>query len=119
MDLRGSGEDLDSALQLALMATSASPDMPELMDTLGWVYYKKNLPLLALPQFSRSAEKAPENPVFHYHLGLAHLQAGDPVKGRSALERALQAKPDPATVAEIQRLLAEGPASAPTSPAPR
>ena len=28
----------------------------------GLVYYKKNLPLLALPQFARSAEKAPKTP---------------------------------------------------------
>jgi tetratricopeptide (TPR) repeat protein len=102
-----SSQNLDAALQLALTATTASPDVAEFMDTLGWVYYKKNLPQLAIPQFARSAEKAPGNPVYHHHLGLAHMQNGDSESGRASLQRALAARPDPATASEIQRLLGQ------------
>lgn len=107
------GENLDVALQLAQAAASASPDTPEITDTLGWVYYKKNLPQQAIPQFERSVSKAPGNPMFHYHLGLAYLQAGDADRGRASLRRALSAGADAGTAAEITRVLsAPQPASA-------
>ncbi len=69
-----SGEDLDKALTLAQTATSVLPESPEIMDTLGWVYYKKQLPDLAIPLFERSVEKAPDNVSYRYHLGLAYVQ---------------------------------------------
>jgi putative PEP-CTERM system TPR-repeat lipoprotein len=99
------GEDLDVALQLAQAAVSASPDTPEITDTLGWIYYKKNLPQQAIPQFERSVSKEPGNATFHYHLGLAYLQAGDADRGRASLRRALSAGADAGTAAEIKRLL--------------
>src|SRR5688572_7918149 len=61
-----SGENLDRALQLAQAAAAAAPDRPEVMDTLGWVYYKKNLPDLAIRQFSRCIEKEPRNGAYHH-----------------------------------------------------
>ncbi|HLG59062.1 MAG TPA: tetratricopeptide repeat protein [Vicinamibacterales bacterium] len=99
------GENLDVALQLAQTATAVAPEVPELMDTLGWVYYKKNLPHLAIPLFERSAAKAPNNAGYQHHLGLSYLQAGDVAKGRAALQRALAAGPDAATSADIRGLL--------------
>ena len=104
-----SGENLDKALTLAQTAASVLPESPEIMDTLGWVYYKKQLPDLAIPIFERIVEKAPDNPSYRYHLGLAYVQSGDTIGGRAALQRALSAKPDAATAAEIRRLLAEIP----------
>jgi tetratricopeptide (TPR) repeat protein len=106
------GENLDVALQLAQTAVSASPDTPEIRDTLGWIYYKKNLPQQAIPQFERSVAKAPENATYRYHLGLAYLQAGDTSRGRASLQRALSLGPDVTTSAEIKRALSQaGPAS--------
>ncbi len=110
-----SGESLDTALQLAQTATSVVPDSPEIMDTLGWVYYKKQLPDLAIRLFERSVEKAPANPSYHYHLGLAHLQAGNTARGREALQRALEAGADAATAADIRRVLAQNPTTTPKS----
>jgi tetratricopeptide (TPR) repeat protein len=99
------GEQLDVALQLAQRAASRSPDVAEITDTVGWIYLKKNQPHLAMPQFERSVAVDPKNPTFHYHLGLAYLQAGDAVRGRASLERALAAGPDPKTEAEIKQAL--------------
>jgi tetratricopeptide (TPR) repeat protein len=104
-----SGKDLDKALTLAQTAASVLPESPEIMDTVGWVYYKKQLPDLAIPLFERSVEKAPDNPSFRYHLALAYVQSGDTIGARAALQRALSSKPDAATTAEIRRLLAEIP----------
>jgi tetratricopeptide (TPR) repeat protein len=99
------GEQLDVALQLAQRAASRSPDVAEITDTVGWIYLKKNQPHLAMPQFERSVAVDPKNPTFHYHLGLAYLQAGDAVRGKASLERALAAGPDPKTEAEIKQAL--------------
>ena len=106
------GDDLDTALKLAQTATAQAPDVPELMDTLGWVYYKKNLAQLAIPLFERCVEKAPAQAIYHYHLGLAYLQAGNRDKGRSALQRALDRGANGETAADIRRLLTESQAAA-------
>ena len=58
------------------------------------MYYKKNLAALAIPPFKVSMEKNPGNPVYHYHLGLAYASAGDAVRARQSLTRALELKPD-------------------------
>ena len=105
--LGDSGEDLDRAQTLAQTATAASPDVPEIMDTLGWVYYKKNQPQLAIPLFERCVERAPEVAAYRYHLGLALVQAGDPDKGKAELKRALAAGPGADIAADIRRILAD------------
>ena len=73
------------------------------------------MPSLAIPLFERSVEKAPSNASYRYHLGLAHLQAGDRVRGRAAIQRALEASPDAATAADIRRAFTESPAPNPKS----
>jgi tetratricopeptide (TPR) repeat protein len=88
------GQNLDRALQLARRASELRPDEPQIRDTIGWVYYKQQLPLLAVPEFERSVKLEPRNPMFQYHLGLAHIAGGEPAKGRSALERALKLQPN-------------------------
>ena len=100
------GENLDSALELAQAALSATPDSPEIMDTLGWVYYRKGLASLAVPVLKGCIEKVPQHAMCQYHLGLALLKTGDQTQGRLALERALAARPDADLAADIRRALA-------------
>ena len=88
------GEQLDKALQLAQTAKAELPDHPEVNDTLGFVYLKKQLPSLAVPPLRLAVEKAPGNPLFHYHLGLAYSQNGDKAAARRELEQALKLKAD-------------------------
>jgi tetratricopeptide (TPR) repeat protein len=103
--LADSGEQLDRALQLAQTAIAAAPDAPELLDTLGWVYYKNNQPELAIPLFRQSIAKAADNSTYQYHLGLAQLKAGDTTNGRAALQRALDLGTSQTTATEIRRIL--------------
>jgi tetratricopeptide (TPR) repeat protein len=84
---------LDEALKLATIATEQLK-RPEAEDTLGWVYYKKGLAQHAIAAFERAVAKAPENPVYQYHLGLAQLKDGNDTQGRAALKRALAIKSD-------------------------
>ena len=100
------GGDLDKALRLAQTARRIIPDDPRVSDTLGWVYYKKLLPSLAVPEFERSVEKDPGNPVYHYHLGVAYLEAGDKAKARAALQHALKLQPNFAGADEARVALA-------------
>jgi tetratricopeptide (TPR) repeat protein len=81
------------ALQLATSAKQQLPDNPDVDDTLGWVYYKKNLPALAIPPLEESLRKRPDTPEVLYHLGLAYAKMGDAGKARETLERALALKP--------------------------
>jgi len=84
---------VDEALKLATVAQDQLK-RPEAEDTLGWVYYRKGLWQHAITSFERAIAKAPGNPVYQYHLGLAHLKQGNDEQGRAALKRALAIKPD-------------------------
>ena len=100
------GENLDLALRLAQAATRRLPNNPAIQDTLGWIYYKKGLATLAIAPFQKSIELDPKNPIFHFHLGLAHLKNGDSPKARIALRDALALAPDFAGAAEAKQVLA-------------
>ena len=99
------GEQLDRALQLAQAAKAEIPDHPEVNDTLGFVYLKKQLPSLAIPPLRLAVEKDPGNPSFLYHLGQAYAQTGDNASARRSLERALALKPDFDGAQDARKLL--------------
>jgi tetratricopeptide (TPR) repeat protein len=100
------GGNLDVALQLAQTAKSKLPNSPEVNDTLGWVYYKKDLATLAVPPLRDATAKDPANPTYQYHLGLAYVKTGDRRKAREALERALAIKADFAGAEDARKVLA-------------
>lgn len=84
------GGDLDAALKLALLAKEQIHDRPEVDDTLGWIYYKRDEIGRALPILKSTVERAPGNRIFQYHLGLAHARAGNRNEAREALQKALR-----------------------------
>jgi Flp pilus assembly protein TadD len=102
------GTNLDIALQLATAAKQRLPNDPSVDDTIGWIYYKKNLPSLAVRPLEDSLKKLMDprdRAEVSYHLGLAYAKLGDKAKAREALERA--AKLDPKVGGdEARRVLA-------------
>jgi putative PEP-CTERM system TPR-repeat lipoprotein len=96
------GKDLDEALRLAQRAAAATPNRAEIQDTLGWVYYRKELPTLAVPAFEKSVSLAPENASYHYHLGLAHAKGGNLQEARRAVDAALKLNPNYAEARQLQ-----------------
>jgi Tfp pilus assembly protein PilF len=58
------------------------------------VYYRKQLPLLAIDPFEKAVTRDPGNATFHYHLALAFIGGGDRARARESLERALKLQPD-------------------------
>jgi tetratricopeptide (TPR) repeat protein len=87
------GMNLDVALQLATSAKQRLPDDPSVDDTIGWAYFKKDLPLLAVRPLVDSLRKRPDAAPVLYHLGMAYAKLGDKAKARGALERALKLDP--------------------------
>jgi len=88
------GKELNKALDLAGKAKEKANNAPAVMDTLGWVYYKKELYESAVREFQGCVEKIPGNPIFQYHMGLAYYKIGEYVKAETALKKALELKPD-------------------------
>jgi tetratricopeptide (TPR) repeat protein len=80
--------NLDVALRLAASAKPKLPDDPNVDDTIGWIYYKKNLPELARSPLEASARRLPQNPDVLYHLGLTYAKLGESFKAREVLSRA-------------------------------
>jgi cellulose synthase operon protein C len=99
------GGNLDVALHLAQVAQQRLPGMAEVGDTLGYIYYKKNLAPLAISTLTVSAEIDPGNAVYQYHLGLAYAASGDATRAKQVLARALALKSDFAGAHEARELL--------------
>ncbi len=97
--------NLDMALQLAQTAKSQLPTRHEVDDTLGWIYYKKGLSSMAIDSFSNSTLRQPDNPVYNYHLALAHHASGNKQEARKLLEKALTSKTKFAESDEAKKLL--------------
>jgi putative PEP-CTERM system TPR-repeat lipoprotein len=100
-------ERLDVALNLAQTARAELPTQPEVTDTLGWVYYKKDLTAMAIPLFTQSLERDPDNPLYLYHLGVSQARQGNDAAARALLQRALKLQPDFANAADARRALHE------------
>jgi Flp pilus assembly protein TadD len=99
------GANLDVALQLAQSAKAQLPNQHEIDDTLGWIYYKKGLATRAIESLEISTLKAPTNPQYAYHLGLAYHKNGDSAQARKELERALRLKPNFDGAEDAKRIL--------------
>ena len=99
------GTNLDVALNRAQTAKAALPDDADVNDTLGWVYVKRGLPALAVNPLEQAIAKSPSNPLYHYHLGVAHAQAGDRDRARFSLQKALQLSKSFDGAADAQRTL--------------
>ncbi len=99
------GGNIDVALRLAQEASQARPDDPEISDTLGWIYIKKNTPGAAIQALKKSVALVPKNPSYSYHLGIAYMRAGDKAKAKEVLESTLHMEPNSAFAQDVKNLL--------------
>lgn len=99
------GTDLDQALSLAQRAKQVYPQDPNIADTLGWVYIRKNLSEDAIRVYREIVGKNPTNPTYRYHLAMALHQKGDRANARKECEVALQNNPSKEESAKIRELL--------------
>jgi tetratricopeptide (TPR) repeat protein len=84
-----SGQNLDQAMTFAQRAKQKAPDNPDVSDTLGYVYYQKNLNAEAIRIFRQNVLDHPQNSMFHFHLAMALLKQGDREGARQEAAKAL------------------------------
>jgi tetratricopeptide (TPR) repeat protein len=91
--------NLDEAMRLAQNVVQKNPNIAGFIDTLGWVFYKKNLHTAAVEQLRKAvdlneaeASRANVAPsaAYHYHLGMALKGKGDKDEARRQLEAAIR-----------------------------
>jgi tetratricopeptide (TPR) repeat protein len=85
---RTDASSLDRARQLT--SDFSTSDNGALLDTSGWVRFKRREYQDAVALLERAVEHAPDSRVIRYHLGMAELQAGQRDRARTNLETALQ-----------------------------
>jgi Flp pilus assembly protein TadD len=86
--------ELDKALALAQNALEIHPGEPVLLDTLGWIQYRKGDLERALANLERAQAKLPDHPEINYHLGMAYLSAGKRDQAKGLLQKAVAGKSD-------------------------
>jgi len=99
-------ENLDKAQEMLERAARMAPRNPEIIDSLGWVYFKQGKLDKAIKYLEQAAAMLPAHPVVNYHLGEAYYQAGRKLEAAFQFNRALNAKDakDELKPAEIQRM---------------
>jgi tetratricopeptide (TPR) repeat protein len=82
-------QNLDQALTYAERAKKRLPNNPNIADTLGYVYYRRNLTSDALRELEAAVQGDPKNATYRLHLAMALLKSGDKTKARREAENAL------------------------------
>jgi Tfp pilus assembly protein PilF len=99
--------DLDRALQLAQSAKAQLPNDSSVLDTLGWVYFKRGMLPLATTSLEEAVQLNPASVMSNYHLGVAYAKAGDDAKARKSIEQALKLEPNFARADDAKKILAK------------
>ena len=101
------GGNIDVALAMAQTARRGMPDSADAADKLGWAYYKKGAFGNAIDLFKEAVKKNPDDPSFHYHLGLAYQQAGNQALAKEQLQKVLKISPNFSEAENVKRALSE------------
>lgn len=82
--------DMDKALELARRAKVALPNVPNVSDTLGWIYAKRKLNDMAIPLLMEAVKGEPGHAEYHYHLAVALMQSGKKAAARGEMSSAIR-----------------------------
>lgn len=63
---------------------------PSILNTRGWVKYKRGAFQESLALLQQAVDKSPESPLMRYHLGMAQLKIGDRASAQKNLEAAVR-----------------------------
>jgi tetratricopeptide (TPR) repeat protein len=97
--------DLDQALTYAQRARQLLPHYPDVSDTLGQIYLKKQLTDSAVDTFRQVVAQQPARAIYRYHLGQAYAQKGEKEKAIQELQIALKSNPQKDEETQIRQLL--------------
>ncbi|MGA2563185.1 MAG: tetratricopeptide repeat protein [Steroidobacteraceae bacterium] len=94
--------ELSRADHLIEAALKSEPDNPAILDSLGWVYFRRGMPQQALPLLERAFRLAQDGDI-GAHWGEVLWALGEKSRARDAWNRALIADPDNALVRAAQQ----------------
>ncbi len=101
------GQNLTRAVELADEASVLKPDDPDILDTLGWAYYKTRQYNRAVVTLARAVELSREpSSQMLYHLALAYRDAGMLASAQDTARRAIAADASLAADSDIEALIA-------------
>ena len=86
------GQNLDEAESLIIRALKYKPDDGYIMDSLGWVFYKKGIFPKALELLLKAHQLEPEDPTILEHLGDIYQKMDNKQKAVQYYERSLKIK---------------------------
>ena len=98
---------LDRALSLALSAKRKIPNTPEIADTVGYVYLKRNSLVQAAQHMSEAIDGNPEQPYFHYHWGMLQQQRKKYGRAKEAYKKAIALGVGPDAIELINKRIVE------------
>jgi tetratricopeptide (TPR) repeat protein len=85
-----SGTNLDEGLEYALKAAALAPKDAAILDTLGWVYFKKDNFNKAAGSLKSAVATRPNSPTIRFHLGMAYYRNGDLKNALSEFKNSLK-----------------------------
>jgi Flp pilus assembly protein TadD len=85
--------NLDEALKFAQAAREAAPEDPKVADTLGWIYYRKEILDTAHTLLAEARRGEGDTPQVRYHLGMVLAKKGRNREAAAELSAALALDP--------------------------
>jgi tetratricopeptide (TPR) repeat protein len=92
--LQETSEGIEEAFKLVIKARRKNPRDPNVLDTMGWVYFKKGIFKSAISEFEESLRLNPNNPISCYHMGMTYYQIQEYELARTYLQKAIDMDPD-------------------------
>jgi len=104
------GENLDEAERLIKEALTYKPDDGFIIDSLGWVYFKKGVYNKALEYLKKATHLVPDDPTILEHLGDAYIKTENKKKAIEIYKRSLMNANNGKEILgkKIQKLINEG-----------
>jgi len=108
-------KNLTQAESMAKKALKFRPDDPYILDSLGWIYFKKGHYNKAIVELEKAANLKPEEAIILIHLGEAYLKLNLNIKARVTFRKAFDQSQDQKERTQILKLLGEEEARIPAS----
>ncbi|MCZ6675671.1 MAG: tetratricopeptide repeat protein, partial [Candidatus Poribacteria bacterium] len=83
-------QNLDDALSLVQKAVQLAPKNGAILDTLGWVHFKRGNYTEAVERLKQAIQGIPYSSTIRYHLGMAHFKSGDTQNALDEFQNALR-----------------------------
>jgi len=99
------GMNLERAEEMIRKALSKKPDDGYILDSMGWVYFKKNDYKKALEYIQKASEKLPDDPTITEHLGDIYSALGAKEKAQQFYEMAIKLEKDEIKKKSIEKKL--------------